>query len=129
MLYFIVQSIRGQLAKTLPPERDEREAAHRILVQQAKRILVELCRSTSRWRRSWSPRRRGDEARNLPAWFLVEVIRDLPRLAERAQRGTAPASRTPNTTSPTPPSQGGAMLTHLAKGVPAMGRRGLLLSR
>jgi hypothetical protein len=24
----------------------------------------------------------GENARNLPAWFLVEVVRDLPRLAQ-----------------------------------------------
>ena len=25
----------------------------------------------------------GEDARNLPSWFLVEVVRDLPRLAQR----------------------------------------------
>src|SRR5216684_1924012 len=35
VLYFVVQSIRAQLAKTLPPERDGVKPPHRLLVQQA----------------------------------------------------------------------------------------------
>ena len=43
VLYFIVQAIRAQLAKTLPPNSDSIKPAHRIMVKQAKQILLDLC--------------------------------------------------------------------------------------
>ena len=83
VLYFIVQSIRAQLAKTLPPERDDVKPPHRLLVQQAKRVLVELCDISVEMATVMVAEETGEEARNLPSWFLVEVVRDLPRLAQR----------------------------------------------
>lgn len=32
VLYFVVQAIRAQLAKTLPPEREDAKLPHRMLV-------------------------------------------------------------------------------------------------
>lgn len=81
VLYFVVQSIRAQLAKTLPPEPDRIKPAHRILVKQAKEILVELCDISVEMATIMVAEETGDDARNLPSWFLVEVVRDLPRLA------------------------------------------------
>src|SRR5579871_3070256 len=83
VLYFIVQSLRAQLAKTLPPERDDVKPAHRTLVMQAKRILVELCDINAEMATVMVAEEMGEGARNLPDWFLVEVVRDLPRLAQR----------------------------------------------
>src|SRR4051794_12203174 len=83
VLYFIVQSIRAQIAKTLPPEREAVKPVHRQLVQQAKRILVDLCDINVEMATLLVVEESGEDARNLPAWFLVEVVRDLPRLAQR----------------------------------------------
>jgi hypothetical protein len=83
VLYFVVQSIRAQLAKTLPPERDDIKPPHRLLVQQAKRVLVELCDISAEMATVMVAEETGEGARNLPSWFLVEVVRDLPRLAQR----------------------------------------------
>jgi hypothetical protein len=83
VLYFIVQSIRAQLAKTLPPEADRVKPQHRILVKQAKNILVQLCDTSVEMATIMVAEETGEEARNLPSWFLVEVVRDLPRLAQR----------------------------------------------
>lgn len=83
VLYFIVQSIRAQLAKTLPPDRERVKPTHRQLVKQAKNILVELCDFSVEMATVMVAEEMGDDARNLPAWFLVEVVRDLPRLAQR----------------------------------------------
>ena len=82
VLYFIVQSIRAQLAKTLPPERDDVRPAHRQMVTQAKRILVDLCDISVEMATVMVAEEMGETARNLPSWFLVEVVRDLPRLAQ-----------------------------------------------
>ncbi len=81
VLYFLVQSIRAQLAKELPPERENAKPQHRILVAQAKRILKELCEINGEMATVMVAEEKGDTARNLPAWFLVEIARDLPRLA------------------------------------------------
>ena len=83
VLYFIAQSIRAQLAKTLPPERDDVRPAHRLMVTQAKRVLVDLCDISVEMATVMVAEEMGESARNLPAWFLVEVVRDLPRLAQR----------------------------------------------
>ena len=83
VLYFIVQSIRAQLAKNLPPERDALKGQHRQLALQAKRVLVELCDINAELATVMVAEETGAEARNLPSWFLVEVVRDLPRLAQR----------------------------------------------
>jgi MoxR-like ATPase len=83
VLYFVVQSIRAQLAKNLPPERDAVKPPHRLLVQQAKRVLVDLCDISVEMATVMVAEETGEEARNLPSWFLIEVVRDLPRLAQR----------------------------------------------
>ena len=83
VLYFIVQSIRAQLAKTLPPSREDIKPAHRTLVLQAKRILVDLCDVSVEMATVMVAEEIGENTRNLPNWFLVEVVRDLPRLAQR----------------------------------------------
>jgi MoxR-like ATPase len=81
VLYFVVQAIRAQLAKTLPPEREDVKPPHRQLVQQAKRVLVELCDISVEMATVMVAEETGQDTRNLPSWFLVEVVRDLPRLA------------------------------------------------
>jgi hypothetical protein len=81
VLYFIVQSIRAQIAKELPPDRANLKPQHRKLVIQAKKLLVELCEISTEMALVMVAEERGDNPRNLPAWFLVEVVRDLPRLA------------------------------------------------
>jgi MoxR-like ATPase len=82
VLYFIVQTIRAQLAKELPPDRANVKGQHRTMVQQAKRILTELCELSAEMATLMVAAEDGETARNLPAWFLVEVVRDLPRLAQ-----------------------------------------------
>jgi hypothetical protein len=52
-------------------------------VQQAKRLLVELCDINVEMATLMVAEEIGEDARNLPSWFLVEVVRDLPRLAQR----------------------------------------------
>ena len=81
VLYFIVQSVRAQLAKELPPERDDIKPQQRTLIMQAKRVLKELCEINAEMATLLVAEERGETARNLPSWFLVEVARDLPRLA------------------------------------------------
>lgn len=54
---------------------------HRTLVIQAKKLLVDLCEISTEMALVMVAEEHGDDARNVPPWFLVEVVRDLPRLA------------------------------------------------
>jgi MoxR-like ATPase len=82
VLYFIVQSIRAQIAKELPPARENVKPQHRHMATQAKKVLVELCELSVEMATIMVAEEMGENARNLPGWFLVEVVRDLPRLAQ-----------------------------------------------
>ena len=46
-------------------------------------MLVELCDISAEMATVMVAEETGEGARNLPSWFLVEVVRDLPRLAQR----------------------------------------------
>lgn len=83
VLYFIVQSIRAQLAKMLPASKEDIKSVHRSLVVQSKRVLVDLCDISVEMATVMVAEEIGENARNLPNWYLVEVVRDLPRLAQR----------------------------------------------
>jgi MoxR-like ATPase len=83
VLYFIVQSIRAQLTKNLPEGREALKPQHKQLAVQAKRVLVDLCDINAEMAALLVAEEAGAGARNLPSWFLVEVMRDLPRLAQR----------------------------------------------
>ena len=82
VLYFLVQSIRAQLAKELPPDRDGVKNRHRTMVQQSKRVLMQLCEVSVEMATIMVADETGESARKLPPWYLVEVVRDLPRLAQ-----------------------------------------------
>jgi MoxR-like ATPase len=87
VLYFITQSIRAQLAKELPQERQNVKPQHRFMANRAKQILADLCEmsvemATIMVAEETNLDGNKDKAkRELPAWFLVEVVKDLPRLA------------------------------------------------
>jgi len=80
VLYFVVQSIRAQLAKELPPERENVRPRHRFLANQAKKIVADLCSDSVEMATLLVTPEEGETARNLPAWFLLEIMRDVPRL-------------------------------------------------
>jgi hypothetical protein len=82
VLYFIVQSIRAQLAKELPPDRENVKPRHRTMVQQSKKLLMQLCETSVEMATLMVADEVGESARKLPPWYLVEVVRDLPRLAQ-----------------------------------------------
>jgi MoxR-like ATPase len=81
VLYFVVQGIRAQLAKELPPERENLKPRHHHLVHQAKNILTELCTISVEMATLLVAEESGETARPLPSWFLLDIMRDLPRLA------------------------------------------------
>lgn len=84
VLYFLAQSFRSHLRKELPDDEASVRSAHQELAIRAKDMLRDLARISIEIAQSVMSE---DEAgQRLPAWFLVEVARDLPRLAGRDAR-------------------------------------------
>ena len=77
-LYFLAQSFRAQLIKELPKEKNNISPATQSLTINAKSLIKDLA-NISLEIAQMTVAAEGEEV--LPDWFMVEVIRDLPRLA------------------------------------------------
>jgi hypothetical protein len=82
-LYFLAQSFRAQLAKELPAEKPEGVGAARDLAYRAKSLLKDLS-LISLEMAQMVVAKQGDET--LPAWFMLETVRDLPRLVVKEDK-------------------------------------------
>jgi MoxR-like ATPase len=81
VLYFLSQSFRAQLVKELPPDRSAATNGYRELAHRAKALLKDLAAiSLEMAQMVVSKQGEGD---SLPDWFVVEIVRDLPRLVEK----------------------------------------------
>lgn len=81
ILYFLSQSFRAQLVKELPIERQAMTPRHKELVHNAKARLKELAAISLEMAQMVVAR--GDSDESFPAWFMVDIVRDLPRLVEK----------------------------------------------
>jgi len=81
VLYFLAQSLRTQLLRNLPKEKDAITGTHRELAHTAKGLLKDL--SVLSLEIAQMVVSEDDEGKALPSWFLVEVVRDLPRLVDK----------------------------------------------
>ena len=80
VLYFLAQSFRAQLLKELPHNRSKLTSATQTLTLRAKELLVELAGiSLEIAQMAITP----EDGETLPAWFIVEVTRDLPALTKK----------------------------------------------
>ncbi|MBD3145941.1 AAA family ATPase [Microbispora bryophytorum] len=84
LLYFLSETFRARLVRELPQSKEHISPAGRQLAFRAKNLLVELA-GVSLECAQLVIAAGDDGAPVLPSWFLVEVGRDLPRLA--AARG------------------------------------------
>jgi hypothetical protein len=79
VLYFLAQSLRAKLIKELPAEKAasgaQRELAHRAkaLIKELSSISFEIAQLVVA----------SQDGEGLPAWLMVEIVRDLPRLVEK----------------------------------------------
>lgn len=80
VLYFLSQSFRAQLIKELPNDRANLRAAPRELAHRAKGLIKELSQISLEMAQMVVAQHDGE---GLPDWFMVEIVRDLPRLVER----------------------------------------------
>jgi len=79
LLYFLVQAFRGQLIKELPDERGALAGQGKQLAYDAKAALVALAEIQLELAQLVVAR--DEDGESVPDWFLLEVSRDLPRLA------------------------------------------------
>jgi len=85
-LYFLSQSLRGQLIKELPVEKDGANGSVRDLAHRAKALIRDLSQISLEMAQmvvaeGGASGEAAGEA--LPSWFMVEIVRDLPRLVEK----------------------------------------------
>lgn len=81
VLYFLAQSFRAQLVKELPEEQAALTGSGRELAITAKSLIKDLASISLEIAQMTVAN--SDNGNSLPGWFVVEVIRDLPRLAEK----------------------------------------------
>lgn len=79
-LYFLAQSFRAQLIKELPADRNKLGGATQDLAVRAKTLIKDLANISLEIAQMTVA---SDGSDTLPAWFTIEVIRDLPRLAAK----------------------------------------------
>lgn len=79
LLYFLAEAFRARLIKELPHDKAHASPAGKQLAHRGKALLIELAELSLEIAQMVIA---ADDDGNpvLPAWFLVEVTRDLPRL-------------------------------------------------
>lgn len=83
ILYFLSQSFRAQLIKQLPSEKDIMNEKQKKLAHRAKALIKELASISLEMAQMVVSKQGEDEG--LPGWFMVDIVRDLPRLVERKE--------------------------------------------
>jgi hypothetical protein len=79
-LYFLAQSFKAQLVKELTSDKSKLSGTSQVLAYRAKTMIKDLagiCLEIAQMAVS------AEDDCALPDWFVVEVIRDLPRLAAK----------------------------------------------
>lgn len=80
VLYFLSQSFRGQLIKELPKDRNALTGSQKELIHTAKGLIQELSQISLEIAQMVVAEQDGE---SLPEWFMVDIIRDLPRLVDK----------------------------------------------
>jgi MoxR-like ATPase len=84
ILYFLAQSFRAQLIKELPPDKSKLSGYTSELSIRAKVMMRDLANiSLEIAQMAVVASDDSNEKSLLPDWFMVELVRDLPRLAEK----------------------------------------------
>jgi hypothetical protein len=80
ILYFLAQSFRAKLLKELPKSKQDISGSMLSFVYRAKGMIKELSVINFEIAQMTVA---SDEEHSLPDWFMMEVIRDLPRLVNK----------------------------------------------
>lgn len=79
ILYFLAQSLRAQLLKELPPKKGQLSGDARELAFRTKDLLLELSAISLEIAQLVVA---DDDGKSLPGWFLMDIAKDLPKLAK-----------------------------------------------
>jgi hypothetical protein len=82
VLYFLAQSFRARLIKELPDDATAVTGQHRQLAHRAKALMKDL--SLISLEIAQMVVAKSDMDTGLPGWLMIEIVRDLPRLADRS---------------------------------------------
>ena len=82
ILYFLAQSLRAHLVRELPSDKDRLRASDRELAHRGKGLIKDLAQISLEMAQMVVSNEGGGD-NELPGWLLVEIVRDLPRLAEK----------------------------------------------
>ena len=80
VLYFLAQSFRDRLLLELPQNKDQLDANTQMLTHRAKALMKELASINFELAQLVAS---DDGGKTLPDWFMVEIVRDLPRLIQK----------------------------------------------
>jgi hypothetical protein len=87
ILYFLAQSFRATLLKELPAHQGALSGHARELAFRSKTLLKELAAISLEIAQMVVSNQNEEEV--LPSWFMVEIVRDLPRLVQKKDRDVA----------------------------------------
>lgn len=85
ILYFLAQAFRARLVKILPADKALSTGELQGFVHKSKSMIKDLAQISLEMAQIVVAQ---EEGQTLPAWYMVEVVRDLPRLVERAAKPT-----------------------------------------
>lgn len=79
VLYFLAQSFRAKLLHELPENKKQLGKDGQFLTHRAKALIKELSNISYEIAQMMVS---ADEGKVLPEWFMIEIVRDLPRLIQ-----------------------------------------------
>lgn len=80
VLYFLAQAFRARLLKMLPADKHQAGGELQQSVHRSKAMLKELAQISLEMAQIVTA---SGDGHALPAWYMVEIVRDLPRLVEQ----------------------------------------------
>ena len=80
VLYFIAQSFRAKLLQELPQDKQKIGKDTKFFVHRAKAMIKELASINTELAQMVVA---SDDEETLPEWFMLEIVRDLPRLVTK----------------------------------------------
>jgi len=83
VLYFLAQSFRARILHDLPQQKSEIDKQTQYFAHRAKALLKELARVNYELAQMVVS---ADDGKVLPEWFMIEIVRDLPRLIAQEKK-------------------------------------------
>ena len=83
VLYFLSQSFRAQLVHDLPEKKAALNKESQYLAHRAKALIKELAKINYELAQMVVS---SDDGKVIPEWFMIEIVRDLPRLVAQEKK-------------------------------------------